>query len=105
MNVCSKESPPVLCEHLQAIEQAILQQGVCELSRGQAWSLVREWVYFDCYIDVDAVRRNWPLDACVVNHVHRGTHDGQEQGLACSQCGDGIMGTIEPRAGKPIFTG
>jgi hypothetical protein len=94
------------CEHLKPLEQAILARGIAETSRGQAWSRnCREWVYFACFIDTDAVRRSLALPACVTEHAHRGTHDGEERGLVCSQCHDAVMGRYEPTAGVPVFSG
>jgi len=51
------------------------------------------------------VRSSFDLPACVVEHAHRGTHDGQEQGFACQTCHDGLMGSYELVAGKPVFKG
>ena len=46
----------MICEHLRALEQAILARGIRETFRGKAWSQnCREWVYFDCFIDTAAV--------------------------------------------------
>jgi hypothetical protein len=96
----------VTCEHLRPLEQAIIAAGIRETFRGQAWSNdCREWVYFDCVIDVDAVRRRFALDACVTEHSHHGTHDGEERGLVCKQCHDGVMGRLAPIAGSPVFAG
>jgi hypothetical protein len=40
------------CEHLRPLEQAMIDAGMKETFRGQAWSNnCREWVYFDCFID------------------------------------------------------
>ena len=94
------------CEHLIKLEKAILEQGIRETFRGQAWSRnCREWVYFDCYIDIEAVRERFALPDCVKDHSHRGTHDGQENGLYCSLCHDGIMGRYEPSDELPMFPG
>lgn len=94
------------CEHLQPLEKAILARGIRETFRGEAWSLnCREWVYFDCFIDVEAVRRAFELSPSVVEHTHRGTHDGQERGLVCSRCHDALMGHYEPKPGLPLFPG
>jgi hypothetical protein len=94
------------CDHLRPLEQAILARGIRETFRGKPWSQnCREWVYFDCFIDTDAVRRSLALPACVGDHVHRGTHDGQERGLVCSICHDAIMGRYETAPGVSIFTG
>ena len=92
------------CEHLRALEQAIQERGIRETFRGAAWSRnCREWVYFDCFIDTDAVRGRFTLADCVQEHLHRGTHDGQERGFVCSQCHDGIMGIYEPAQGGVVF--
>ncbi|MGH8618211.1 MAG: hypothetical protein ACREUW_11005 [Burkholderiales bacterium] len=81
------------CEHLIALERALIAAGVKENSRGQAWSLnCREWVYFDCFLPLDLIRQKFALDACVEDHTHRGTHDGQESGFYCAVHHDGIMG-------------
>jgi len=83
----------MVCEHLSALEQEMIASGVPVTFRGQAWSEnSREWVYFDCYIDRPAIRKRIELPACVEDHEHLGTHDGQESGLVCAQCKDGIMG-------------
>ncbi|MBZ5531413.1 MAG: hypothetical protein LAO20_08275 [Acidobacteriia bacterium] len=96
----------MLCEHLRTLEEAMVAAGMRETWRGQAWSNnCREWVYFDCFIDTEAVRRNLSLAPCVIDHAHRGTHDGQERGLECSACHDGIMGAYEKRAGMAVFAG
>jgi hypothetical protein len=81
------------CEHLVALEQALIAAGFRETSRGQAWSQnCREWVYFDCYLPAQLVREKFGLAECVEDHMHRGTHDGQESGFVCSVHHDGIMG-------------
>jgi hypothetical protein len=94
------------CDHLKPLEQAILARGIPETFRGKAWGLnCREWVYFDCFIDTEAVRRSFTLPECVQDHTHRGTHDGQEKGFVCSTCHDAIMGRYEPVAGGAAFKG
>jgi len=94
------------CEHLNALEKAILARGIRETFRGQAWSSnCREWVYFDCYLDLAAVRQATPLPHCVHDHVHRGTHDGEERGFVCTTCHDALMGRHDPKPGIPTFPG
>ena len=96
----------MVCEHLAPLEQALLDRGIAVTYRGQAWSRnCREWVYFDCHLDLAAVRRAFALPDQVTNHSHRGTHDGREAGFVCSQCQDGIMGLLDPVGGKPSFGG
>ena len=95
----------MVCEHLRALEQEMLERGVRETFRGQAWSKnCREWVYFDCYLDLRALRARFHFAPCVTDHVHRGTHDGQEAGLVCQQCWDAIMG-VHPvsAAGRLLY--
>jgi len=94
------------CEHLQALEQAIMDRGIKETSRGTAWSKnCREWVYFDCFIDAAAVRTRFAFAECVKEHTHRGTHDGSERGFVCERCHDGVMGLYEQTPRAPVFTG
>ena len=95
----------MVCEHLSALEREILEQGVKETYRGQAWSdNCREWVYFECVFDLAALRTRFNLAPSVTDHVHRGTHDGAEAGFVCNQCHDGVMGA-HPSAGArwPVY--
>lgn len=83
----------MVCEHLAALEAEMLARDVRETFRGEAWSRnCREWVYFDCWLDRAALRQRFAFAPCVEDHVHRGTHDGAEAGLVCTQCWDAIMG-------------
>lgn len=83
----------MVCEHLSALEEEIIAHGVSETFRGQAWSdNCREWVYFDCVLDLAVLRARFSFAPCVEDHHHRGTHDGQESGFVCEQCKDAIMG-------------
>jgi hypothetical protein len=96
----------MVCEHLSPLEQALIDRGIAVTFRGQAWSMnCREWVYFDCFLDTSEIRKRIPFPNFVHDHSHRGTHDGQERGLVCTICHDGIMGVYEPVPGKPIFRG
>ncbi|HUE72525.1 MAG TPA: hypothetical protein VMP01_16695 [Pirellulaceae bacterium] len=57
------------CYHLRDVEQALLASGIRETFRGAAWSHnCREWVYFDCYLDLSELRQRFPLADCVVDH-------------------------------------
>ncbi|UPT61659.1 MAG: hypothetical protein M0D54_14795 [Hyphomonadaceae bacterium JAD_PAG50586_4] len=83
----------MVCEHLSALEREILARGIKETYRGQAWSdNCREWVYFECVLDLDTLRTRCDFAPFVVDHIHRGTHDGAEAGFVCDQCHDAIMG-------------
>jgi hypothetical protein len=96
----------MICEHLRPVEQAIMARGIPETFRGQPWSQnCREWVYYDCYIDLAAVRNSITLPACVIDHVHRGTHDGSERGLVCTACWDAVVGSYEIIPGGAVFKG
>lgn len=83
----------MVCEHLIALERAIASAGFKETYRGAVWSdNCREWVYFDCELPAVAIRQAFALADCVKDHVHRGTHDGQEAGFVCQIHKDGVMG-------------
>jgi hypothetical protein len=80
-------------EHLKPLEQAIATAGFEETFRGASWSKnCREWVYFDCVLPGDIIRKAFGFADCVKDHVHRGTQDGQESGFVCEIHNDGIMG-------------
>lgn len=84
----------MVCEHLQPLEQALMEAGIEETFRGAAWSRnCREWVYFRCVLDRRSLRERLALPAYVVDHEHLGTHDGQEAGFVCQLCHDAIMGS------------
>jgi hypothetical protein len=90
----------MVCEHLSALERELKARGVAETYRGQTWSRnCREWVYFACRFDLPALRLRFVFAPYVVDHVHRGTHDGAEAGLVCNRCWDAIMG-LHPDAGS-----
>ena len=96
----------MVCEHLSTLEQALVAARVAVTFRGQAWSRnCREWVYVDCFLDLPAIRRDLALAACVQDHAHRGTHDGEERGLVGAQCHDAIVGRYERTAGARVFPG
>ena len=83
----------MVCEHLEKLEQELLRSGMQETFRGRAWSQnCREWVYFRCILDRTALRKRLPFAACVQDHEHLGTHDGQEAGFVCQECKDAIIG-------------
>jgi hypothetical protein len=95
----------VICEHLQPLEAAILAAGITETFRGQAWSSnCREWVYFDCCLEVEAIRRQFELPVFVVNHVNDDSKSGREAGLVCKECHDAVIGLHKDDAtGKRVF--
>ncbi len=83
----------MVCEHLIKLEQELIERGIAVISRGQAWTdNCREWVYFDCYLNIPVIRKKIIFDSCVMDHEHLGSHDGSEAGLVCSVHHDAIMG-------------
>jgi hypothetical protein len=92
------------CDHLIELENALIADGIKETSREQAWGRnCREWVYFDCVLDLSSLRKRFLFADCVENHSHIGTHDGCEQGFYCTKCLDGIMGAHPHQSGKKIY--
>lgn len=83
----------MLCEHLHPLEKEILGAGFEEKARGQLWSdNCREWVYFDVFLDLDALRRRFRLSPIVEDHTNDDPRSGLEHGFTCTLCKDGIMG-------------
>jgi hypothetical protein len=95
----------MVCEHLAQLEKTLAASGIEETFRGAAWSRnCREWAYFRCWLDRESLRRRFSLAPCVVDHTHRGTHDGQEAGFVCTACHDAVMGVYEAQpVGIPVF--
>lgn len=93
------------CDHLKQLENELISAGTKETFRGKAWSEnCNEWVYFDCYFDLQSIRQRINFSSCVVDHYHIGTHDGQESGFVCKLCDDGIMGHHQKySSGKKII--
>ena len=69
------------------------QLNIKETYRGKAWSVnCREWVYFDCYLDTDSLRKRFHLPDFIHYHINNDIKSGTEEGFFCSLCNDGIMG-------------
>lgn len=86
----------MVCSHLSALESALIESGVKETYRGQAWSRnCREWVYFDVRLNVKALSVRFDLGPPV--HIHENTdpRSGVELGFVCSECHDAVMGRLK----------
>jgi hypothetical protein len=82
-----------LCEHLQAADKYVRDQGAYVISAGRPWSAnCHVWIYFDALLDCERLIKGLSLAPCVQIHDHRGTHDGSERGIVCTIHNDGIMG-------------
>ena len=95
----------MVCQHLRELEVAIESAGIAETYRGQPWSKnCREWVYFDCVLDMAAIRSRFELAVCVTQHVNEDPKSGRELGLFCETCHDALV-EIHPKdgAGKTHF--
>ena len=96
----------MVCEHLVALEEALIHAGHTVTYRGQTWTRnCREWVYFDCVLSLADIRETFSFDPCVQDHVHRGTHEGSEQGFVCRQHWDAVMGAHPESAIPRVFRG
>jgi len=86
----------MVCEHLAALEKALLDSGAKVTCRGQVWTMnCREWVYFDVILDTDAIQERFQLPPCVQVHENKDPKSGLERGLECSLCHDAVMGLPE----------
>lgn len=82
-----------VCDHLTPLLSYVVSQGAKVSFAGQAWSSnCRTWVYVDRVLDLESLRAKVTLAPCVRAHVHRGTHDGAEQGFECVEHKDAVMG-------------
>ncbi len=94
-----------MCEHLAVLDAELKQRGIRETFRGQAWSdNCREWVYYDCFLDTDAIRARLNLPECISVHTNDDMRSGLEAGFVCNQCNDAIMGAhLSVAAGKTVI--
>lgn len=94
-----------MCEHLIVLDNELKSNGFKETYRGQPWSdNCREWVYYDCFLDLVAIRKRLNLPDFVESHSNDDPRSGLEAGLVCSQCHDGVIGAHRSVAeGKKIF--
>jgi hypothetical protein len=91
----------MVCEHLKALEEALVDRRAEETYRGQPWSEnCREWVYFRVVLDVPAVAAKLDFAPCVSVHENLDERSGTERGFVCEQCRDAIMGRLD---GAPPF--
>lgn len=97
--------PATICEHLRPLLAYLLEQGAQVTYAGQPWSQnCRRWVYFNVVLDIDALKARFAPGNIVEPHIHRGTHDGAEQGLYCSEHHDAVMGLhADIPAGRPTI--
>ena len=89
-----------MCEHLAALESELKNKGIKETFRGKAWSEnCREWIYYDCVLSIEKLRRRLDLPDSVKIHINDNNKSGTEAGFYCELCKDGIMG-IHPNFGQ-----
>ena len=83
-----------ICDHLRDVLEYIVWHGVEVHYVGMPWSRnCRTWVYFSgVVLDPAALIARFNLPDVVRPHVHRGTHDGAEQGIECTEHHDALMG-------------
>lgn len=86
----------MVCEHLRPLEQALLNAGIEETFRGQAWSQnCREWVYFDTVLNTASLKERYAMPGCVEIHENTDPKSGLEHGFVCTLCHDAIMGRAD----------
>ncbi len=91
----------MICEHLRALEQALIGSGAKETDRGRVWTRnCREFVYYDVVLDVEALAARFAFAPCVRVSENTDPKSGLERGFWCSACHDGVMGRL---SGAPVF--
>jgi hypothetical protein len=91
-----------MCEHLTFLENELKSKVLKETYRGQPWSdNCREWVYYDCVLDVEKLKLRYNFASCVTISRNDDQRSGRELGFYCEQCHDAVMGLHqEDGAGK-----
>lgn len=95
----------MVCAHLAELEKDLLAAWIPVTYRGQAWGdSCREWVYFDCVLDVERLKVEYRLPEFVKHHENLDPRSGTESGLVCERCKDAIMGYLSTEnPSKRIF--
>jgi hypothetical protein len=94
----------MVCEHLRSLENDLDKSGIKETFRGKAWSNnCREWVYYDCILNLSQIRFYYRLPDCVKAHANDDPKSGAERGFVCELCQDAIMG-LHPDFSKSDIT-
>ena len=95
-----------MCEHLEPLDNELKEKGIKETFRGQPWSAnCREWVYYDCLLVVESLRKRFALPAFVVVHSNDDPRSGLEAGIVCDLCKDAVVGAHPSvAAGKVRFS-
>ena len=89
-----------MCEHLKQLDDDLKKKGIKETFRGVAWSHnTREWVYYDCILDLEAIRKKYGLPDFVKVH-NNDNRSGLEAVFYCELCQDGVMGHHPSVEGK-----
>lgn len=82
-----------MCEHLQILENELKSLGIKETYRGQPWSKnCREWVYFDCYLDIKSLQERYKFPEFIRHHYNDDERSGLEEGFYCELCRDAVIG-------------
>ena len=93
----------MICRHLRTLEAELVDRGIPETFRGQAWTEnCREWVYYNCYLDTQKLLQRLPLSSCVIECVNDDVRSGTERGLYCTEHHDAIVGLYEPLEDRPV---
>ncbi len=82
-----------MCEHLEKLAGYLRTRGIRETYRGQVWTEnCREWIYFDCVLDIQALESKLGFDPCVRSFRNDDARSGREAGFYCELCKDAIVG-------------
>ncbi|HVF18095.1 MAG TPA: hypothetical protein VNA21_14340 [Steroidobacteraceae bacterium] len=86
----------MVCDHLAALETALIEAAVPVTFRGAPWSNnCREWVYFSAQLDTASLQERFKFADCVSIHINTDSKSGRERGFECTQCHDAVMGLFE----------
>jgi hypothetical protein len=94
----------MVCQHLLQLDEELSRHGIEVIYRDwQPWGQnCRNWTRFACYLELSALRARLKLADCVVDHVFRGTFQGDERGFVCHEHWDAIIGDYERCSDRPV---
>lgn len=95
-----------VCEHLEKLSEYLKARGIQETHWGQVWTKnCREWVYYDCVLDIEKLATKLCLEPCVRGFSNDDPKSGRESGFYCETCKDAIVGIhLDDGMGKIIVS-
>jgi hypothetical protein len=90
------KKPTLKSDMLNQIISYLIMNGGAITYVGQAWSsLESNWVYFDCVLDIEKLKKMFDPNNQITYHENSDPKSGLEKGIIDRLTDEGIMGKYE----------